>query len=164
MLDVCESCCDVCVRASSCSVHGRTCSALIALRSTVTWPSTRLTDVTSSPILPGNSAHLTLLSRRRQITDPSETDTLTNTHTQVMITFSQSINQSNGSLSQLEGVGLATRWSRVRFPAAAATTGKGHRLRAGTRPRYFIKTPRPTQPPTLRSPENQYWPKCADVM
>ena len=39
------------------------------------------------------------------------------------------------------GVGLATRWSRVRFPAAATRTEMGDRLQAGKPPQYFTKRP-----------------------
>jgi len=42
---------------------------------------------------------------------------------------------------------LATQWSQVRFPAAAASTGMGDHLRTGKPPRYFTKPPKPTQPP-----------------
>ena len=51
--------------------------------------------------------------------------------------------------------GLATRWSRVRFPAAAASNGMGDRLRAGKPPQYFTEPPRPTQPSTLSGTGNE---------
>ena len=60
--------------------------------------------------------------------------------------------------------GIATRWSRVRFPAAAASTGMGDRLRTDKPPRYFTKPPRPTQPPTLSGTGNEYQPKCGDAL
>ena len=60
---------------------------------------------------------------------------------------------------------LATRWSRVRFPAAAASTGMGDRLRGGGKPpQYFIKQHRPTQPPTLSGTGNEYRPECGDAL
>ena len=56
---------------------------------------------------------------------------------------------------------LATRWSRVRFPAASASTEMGDRLGTGKPPRCFTKPPRPTQPPTLSGTGNEYQPKCS---
>ena len=50
------------------------------------------------------------------------------------------------------------------LPAAAASTGTRNHLRAGKPPQYFIKPPRPTQPPTLSATANEYWPKCGDVV
>jgi len=38
------------------------------------------------------------------------------------------------------------------------------RLRAGKPPQYFIKPPRPTQPPTLRRVGNEYQPKYGDAL
>jgi len=46
-------------------------------------------------------------------------------------------------------VGLATLLSRVRFPAAATSTGMGDRLRASKPRQYFTKPPRPTQSLTV---------------
>jgi len=56
------------------------------------------------------------------------------------------------------GVGLATRLSPVRFPAAAASTWMGDRLRAGklSQYAYFTEPPKPTQPPTLGGTGNEY--------
>ena len=48
------------------------------------------------------------------------------------------------ALSSGQCVGLATQWSRVRFPTAA---GMGDRLWADEPPQYFTKPARPTQPP-----------------
>jgi len=62
------------------------------------------------------------------------------------------------------GVGLATRWLRVRFPAATASTGMGDRLRLGKLPRYFTMPHRSAQPPTLCGTGNDYWPKCDDAL
>ena len=62
------------------------------------------------------------------------------------------------------GVGLATRRSRVQFPAAATNTGMNDRLPAGKPPQYFTKPPRSTQTPTLSGTGNEYWPKCGDVL
>jgi len=59
------------------------------------------------------------------------------------------------------GVGLATQWSRVRFPTDA---GMGDRLWADKPPQYFTKRARPTQPPTLGGTGNKYQPKWSDVM
>jgi len=63
-----------------------------------------------------------------------------------------------------QGAGLASRRSRVRFPAAAASTGMGDRLRAGKPPQYFTKPSRPTQPPTLSGNGTEYHPKCGDAV
>ena len=60
--------------------------------------------------------------------------------------------------------GLATRRSRVRFPAAAASTGLGDRLRARKPPQYVTKSSRPTQPPTFSGTGNEYHPKCGDAV
>jgi len=69
-----------------------------------------------------------------------------------------------GSSMVTQGVGLATRWSRVRFPAAAACTGMVDRLLTGKPPRYFIKPSGPTQSPTLRGTGNEYRPNCGDAV
>ena len=63
-----------------------------------------------------------------------------------------------------KGVGLATRWSQVRFPSAATNTGMGDRLRAGKPPQYFTKPTRSTQPPTLSGTGNQCQTKCGDAV
>ena len=62
------------------------------------------------------------------------------------------------------GVGLATRWLRLRFPAAAANTGMGDRLRAGKLPQYFAEPCIPTQPANLSGTGIEYWPKCVDAL
>jgi len=65
----------------------------------------------------------------------------------------------SASDSQLDG-----RGSRVRFPAAAARTEMGDRLRADKPPQYFTKPPRPTQPPTFGGTGNEYHSKCGDAL
>jgi len=62
-------------------------------------------------------------------------------------------------LSSGYGVGLATS-----IPAATASTGMGDRLRTGKPSPYFIKSARPTQPSTISGTENNYQPKCSDVL
>ena len=61
---------------------------------------------------------------------------------------------------------LATRRSRVRLPAAVASTGTSDRLRTGKLPRYFTKPLKPTQPPSLRETGNGYQnqPQCGDAL
>jgi len=63
-----------------------------------------------------------------------------------------------------ERVGLATRWSSVRFSAAAANTGMGDGLWAAKPPRHFTEQPRPTQPPILSGTGNEYRPQCGDAV
>jgi len=46
----------------------------------------------------------------------------------------------------------------------AANTVMGDRLQAGKPPQYFTKPPKPTQPPTLNGTENEYQPKCGEVL
>jgi len=58
---------------------------------------------------------------------------------------------------------LASQWWRVRF-RAVAITGMGGRLRAGKLLKYFTKPARSTQPYTLNGTENEYQPKCSDVL
>jgi len=69
-----------------------------------------------------------------------------------------------GFSSRFGAIELATRWSRVRFPAAAASTGMGERWppSGGKPPQYFTEPepPRPTQPPTLSGTGNECRPKC----
>ena len=45
---------------------------------------------------------------------------------------------------------------------AATVTGMGDRLRAGKPPSYFTKSPRSTQPPTLRGTANECRSNCDD--
>ena len=58
---------------------------------------------------------------------------------------------------------LASRWSRVRLPAAATNTGMSGRLRASKLPQYFTKLHRPTQPPTLSQTGKEYQPRSDDA-
>jgi len=62
------------------------------------------------------------------------------------------------------GVGLTTRWLRVQFSAAAASTVMGDHLWMGTPSQYIPKPPRPTQPPALSGTGNDYRPKCGDAL
>jgi len=71
-----------------------------------------------------------------------------------LVLFSQFSTEGSGSLvvTALDSR-VATRWSHVRFPAAANNTGMSGRLRAGKPLQYLTNATGPTQPPTLSGRE-----------